>query len=200
MSGIQQWIGSIVCFMILMTLLQNLLPSKKYERYLRFFGGMILMLLVLQPFLGGLRLDDQIVYDFETNLFRNQAKDLSREILGMEHERLQQVIEVYEKEAAKDVRQMAQEAEAAVGAVTVVIERDPEHEDYGRVREVEIQLLPGESQEVSVDSQVSIEIAPIRLGEQEEIEYAEPGEAGVRLRRKVEQYYGLESNQVKIQW
>ena len=37
-----------------MTVVTNLLPDKKYEKYFRLFAGMVLILLVLKPFTGGL--------------------------------------------------------------------------------------------------------------------------------------------------
>ena len=45
MEGIYQWIRSLVFYLILMTMLMNLLPDKKYENYLRLFTGVVFLLL-----------------------------------------------------------------------------------------------------------------------------------------------------------
>ena len=52
MNGIYEWIRSVVSFMILMTVIMNLLPDKKYEKYLRLFTGLVFLTLVLAPFSG----------------------------------------------------------------------------------------------------------------------------------------------------
>lgn len=59
MEGIYRWVSNIVYYLIFVTIITNLLPAGKYEKYLRLFAGCILILLVLQPLTGGLRLDEK---------------------------------------------------------------------------------------------------------------------------------------------
>lgn len=54
MGAVSEWAGSILSFLILITVIRGILPSKKYEPYLRLFSGLMLILLVLQPITGGL--------------------------------------------------------------------------------------------------------------------------------------------------
>ena len=60
MKVVYQWISSILCFLIFITMVIALLPAKKYEKYIRFFTGMMLILLVISPLTKGLRLEDRI--------------------------------------------------------------------------------------------------------------------------------------------
>lgn len=53
MEGIYRWVSNIVYYLIFVTIITNLLPAGKYEKYLRLFAGCILILLVLQPLTGG---------------------------------------------------------------------------------------------------------------------------------------------------
>ena len=57
MGAVSEWAGSILSFLILITVIRGILPSKKYEPYLRLFSGLMLILLVLQPVTGGLGLE-----------------------------------------------------------------------------------------------------------------------------------------------
>ena len=54
MKVVYQWISSILCFLIFITMVIALLPAKKYEKYIRFFTGMMLILLVISPLTKGL--------------------------------------------------------------------------------------------------------------------------------------------------
>lgn len=58
MGAVSEWAGSILSFLILITVIRGILPSKKYEPYLRLFSGLMLILLVLQPVTGGLGLGE----------------------------------------------------------------------------------------------------------------------------------------------
>ncbi len=234
MNGLYQWVGSILCFLIFVTMVQNLLPSKSYEKYIRFFVGMVLILLVMQPFLGGLRLEDRIACYFEAISFQNDARDLSREILGIEKQRLLQVIDAYEQAVERDVAVMAEDAGFAVEAVQAEIDSDQDSEWYGMVTGIMLVVREagqgsGEQDDAgltaSVGEGIAVEISPIEVicedgqsdlggtqmaegqqgSEESRTDMPEGMETQTResipkLRRKVEQYYGLESNKVKIEY
>ena len=83
MEGLYEWIRNITYYLIFMTVVTNLLPDKKYEKYFRLFAGMVLILLVLKPFTGGLRLDDKLAYYFESISFQKEASELSSQLTDM---------------------------------------------------------------------------------------------------------------------
>ena len=74
MEGIYRWVSNIVYYLIFVTIITNLLPAGKYEKYLRLFAGCILILLVLQPLTGGLRLDEKINAIFRSVSFENEER------------------------------------------------------------------------------------------------------------------------------
>ena len=47
MEGLYEWIRNITYYLIFMTVVTNLLPDKKYEKYFRLFAGMVLILLAV---------------------------------------------------------------------------------------------------------------------------------------------------------
>ena len=175
MEAVYQWAANILFFSLFMTAAGSLLPSGKYEKYLRLFSGMVLILLTMQPLTGGLRLDDRLAYYFELFSFREETRDLNREILGIEKQRLERVIAGYESAAALDLEQMAAAAGFAPARTRVSIEKDRDKEAYGTVTEIYMEVRPKEQSEGK--------------NRAEELN---------RLRRKVEQYYGLESRNVEI--
>lgn len=232
MNLLYQWLGSILCFMIFITMADTLLPSKKYEKYIRFFAGMVLILLVVQPLTGSLRLEDRIAYYFEAISFQKESQDLSREILGIENERLERVIAEYEHAVEQDAANMAADMGFTAEKVEVTIESDQEKETYGTVTHVFMQVVweeegedSGEEgaeeknesvrkadgkEDVSAVDEIlieEVEVEPIAVGEglsePPDLEVVsrntEAAEGLRKLRRKVEQYYGLESNEVEIE-
>ncbi len=140
MEGVYQWVSSILCFLIFVYGIKALLPSKKYEKYIRFFTGMILILLVIQPVMGGLNLEDRLAYYFENISFQRESEDLKREILGIESKRLERVIEEYEGAVERDVKAMAEGMGFQVERVEVSIEKEQEAQDYGTVTHIRMVL------------------------------------------------------------
>lgn len=46
-----QWVKSLVGYLLMVSIVMQMLPDKKYEQYVRLFTGFLLMILVLQPVL-----------------------------------------------------------------------------------------------------------------------------------------------------
>ena len=173
----------------------------------------ILILLVLKPLTSGLRLEDQIAYAFEKNTFRSESQNLEDQILGIESAGFEEMIANYEKAVEKDVAVMALDLGFFCTEVHVTIEADQESSDYGQVKTIEMTVSKeqktggsermtgaskGREDSIQVDP-----VDPVQIGERRETK--EAGTIPVaddtlnRLRRKVEQYYELETVDVQIQ-
>lgn len=140
MDGVYNWVKNIVYYLIFMTIITNLLPAGKYEKYLRLFAGCILILLVMQPLTGGLRMEEKIGAIFRSLSFENEAGELQGELDEMEQKRLDQLIVQYEKSAADELIRMAGEEGISAVAASVVIEGDSESPDFGKVKKIALKL------------------------------------------------------------
>ncbi len=212
MSGLYHWVGNIAFYLIFMTVIGSILPSRKYDKYVRLFAGMVLILLVLKPLTSGLRLEDKIAYSFEANTFRSESQELEDQILGIEKQRFEEMIANYEEAVEKDVAAMALDLGFYCVNVHVTIEADRESPDYGKVRNIEMTVSrereTGEQESVAgvskePDGSVQIEpVEPVEIWDNGEIKEARTATMADdtlnRLRRKVEQYYELETVDVQI--
>lgn len=223
MDGIYGWIRNLTGFFLFMSVIDNLLPNKKYGKYVRLFSGMILILLVLQPLTGSLRLEDKIAHYYESFVFRYQAEDLQSEILGIEKQRLTQMIDQYEHAVEQDVGQMAEDMGFSVLECSVTIDGEEGTERFGTVTGISLRLTKDEPvQEESGTGTVQpiTPVEPVTIGKTEDSLQApqEPApdwqeeavdvysrgreqmdiEVG-KLRRKIASYYSLEEVYVEIQ-
>lgn len=215
-EGLYGWLRNITCYILFMSILDNLLPGKKYGKYLKLFAGMVLILLVVQPFTGSLRLEDKIAHYYESFVFRYQADDLRQELLGVEEQRLEQMILQYEEAVGQDLTMMAEDSGLTVLACRAAIGREQETERFGMVQSVSMKVaLAGEPLGAAVVDSTDITISPIEkigpsgshtdetetgIPHAEERKRQEEERAAVaRLRRKIASYYNLEEAYVEIQ-
>lgn len=199
MAGIYTWVSNITFFLIFITIVNNLLPNKKYERYLKLFAGMILILLVLKPLTSSIRLEDTIAYYFESFTFKSESEDFKKEIMGMENQRLQQMINQYEKAVAEDVETMAEEMGFYSKHTKITIEGNREHADYGKVIFIHMGVSR-QSEDTSHEIGNIQGVEPVKIGlKQETKSMPAPDEGLNKLRRKVGEYYGLQTEDVEIQ-
>ena len=92
MQAVYGWVKNIIYFMIFLAVVNNLLADSKYEKYIRFFAGMVLILLVVSPLTGKMRLDEQISSIFQSISLYNDASDLKSQLWNMDEKRLDQIL------------------------------------------------------------------------------------------------------------
>lgn len=202
------WIRNIICYLLFISVIENLLPGKKYHKYLKLFSGMILILLIIQPVASGLRLDDKIARYYESFVFRYESDDLKNELLGMEDKRLEQMISQYEEAIAGDLAQMAREEGVEAVSCRVVIERDQTHENFGQVESISMQVRSETSQESESPESVITSVEPVVIGPaaaagttegNQEQQHQKRSEV-TKLQQKIVSYYDLEDEYVEIQF
>lgn len=216
MDQLYGWVRNITYYLILITVITNLLPNKKYEKYIKLFAGMVLILLVLKPLTGSLRLEDKITYYFESISFQNEAEDLKKEILGMEDYRLSQIISQYESAVAQDLEQMTRDAGFHPKDTRVSIERNQESPSFGSVTGIimTISTAPAaleDGVEKNTMDGIALEkvepVTPVEIGgetqealQETDYEKKQMDQSALNtLKRKIEGYYGLEAAYVEIQ-
>lgn len=174
MSYLYQWTKSIVFFYILMTAALHLLPQSSYQRYLRFFGGMVIAALLIAPLLQALGREGDFFEAVSTEgLWQGMDAD-APDFQGMEQWRQGAFRQQYEKAIAQDVAGMAPEGYAVEGAAVRL------SEDL-RVEAVELCLRASQEPE-----------GP-HLSEGEDGD-----EALLRLRERLKEYYQLSEEQISI--
>lgn len=152
-----------------MAVLENLLPGKKYAKFVKFFAGIVLILLVLQPLAGSAQLEEVVARYYEAFVFQNQADDLKREILGVEKQRLEQIFRQYEQAIEADVSLMAADAGFTAEECQVVISRDEGTEAFGTVERIALRVRWEEPERRPMERGIS-EQAQTERNTQEQIE------------------------------
>lgn len=174
-------------YLILMTMVLNLLPDKKYEKYLRLFTGMIFIMMVFRPFLDVGGLEERMAGVFERITFQNDAKLLKRELEDAEQTRIQRLMDGYSQAVELDIKTMAEGFDVTCSYVEAVLDSNPDSETFGSLLEVELSVALAEP--FPGDTANSEAVREKRLEANREIS---------RLRKKIGEYYGVEEGKIKI--
>ncbi len=221
MEELFEWIRNITYYLIFITVAMNLLPDKKYEKYLKFFAGMVLILLVLKPITGGLRLDETLAYYFEAISLKKEAGELTGKVSEMEEKRLESMIARYEEAVGVDLKSMAETAGFGCRESAVEIDKNQESSTFGHVIRVSMLLIPDGAGHEAEGTVAAIEkVEPVKKvqevdggkissSESKNSEEKEPEDVRKKkqeensrlsgLRRRIAEYYDLEEQDIEIQ-
>ncbi|MBS5282846.1 MAG: stage III sporulation protein AF [Clostridiales bacterium] len=209
MNAVYDWVKSIIYYMIFLSVANNLLADSKYEKYIRFFAGLVLMLLVIRPFTGGLKADELLAGLWQRISLESDIRELETDLWGMDGARTRQVTDRYEEAVAEDLVRLARFWGINCESAQAVVERDQESPGYGRIQSISMVISRAEEEETQRDSEdprpVSIqgeEIRHIRVPPvgTEEGETEAGTEEAEDLKRKVAEYYEVEESHIEIQW
>ena len=107
MAALLEYIKNIGYFLILMSLVNNVMPDNSYKKYCRMFCGLILVVLVINPFYEFLNYEGDIEDIFATASYESQVKDLESQIRISESATKNRVISEYESLIVKELQPIA---------------------------------------------------------------------------------------------
>ena len=221
------WARNILFFMVFLSVISHLLADRSYEKYIRFFAGMVLILITISPLKGGLNFQEQAGILFEEFSDFWEKQQVGEVLADVDKNRMGVFFSEYKKETEKRIGEMAEAEGFVCRGAEVTLQERSESSDYGRVEKIRLHLkkeenVDGEQNEGDTggldkvkssektegrtdgESNVSVkvEIPDVKAGlSGKKKEIPETGSLQEQqFKRKVAQYYGLEEACVEIWW
>lgn len=133
MEWLYDWIWNLVIYFILVTAVSSVLPGETYRKYIRLFTGVVLILVMVQPLLNLLSLDERIEEIFQFNSFEQEREELRANMEGMAEIGQDYVMENYRKLLERQILALAKEEKVELSNIELILEEDEESSDYGRI-------------------------------------------------------------------
>ena len=111
------WIQDIAFYTLLMVVVLHVLPEKNQRKYLKFFMGIVLMILVMSPFLSALGLDRQLDEIYARQTYDRELQEFLKKQEAVEEEYQRRLEEkLYEaRDEAEGLKEEQQEEEKEEG-------------------------------------------------------------------------------------
>lgn len=126
MGILLNYIRNIGYFLILMSLVSNVMPDNSYKKYCRMFCGLILVVLVINPFYEFLNYDGELKDIFVDANYRSQVAELKSQLLIKEEGAVNRFKLEYEKLLANQLQGIAKEEGLYISKVEVELMEEEE--------------------------------------------------------------------------
>lgn len=126
MDIIREWLKQVVFCMFFLELLYQLVPRPVWQKYLKFTGGLIFTLVLMQPVLQMLSMDermDQITWKWQILEESRNLREAQTELAEFQNQQIQTGVK---EELERQVRILVQDYGGAVEEVDVQIEENGE--------------------------------------------------------------------------
>ncbi len=122
---IYEWMKNLAVFYLFFTAVMNFLPDGKYNRYVRHFLGLLLIMLLITPILRFFGMTDTMTQKFVEN---SMQEELQEKAWSQENSQEEYLFERYEEELEGQIRQVLVDMEAYPREVAVTLSRGEEVE------------------------------------------------------------------------
>ena len=193
MEFVYEWVRNIVIYLILNTVIMNLLGSSSYKKYVSIVSGMILLLIVLSPFLKLLRMDGIMDYYLNSNIYNSEARDFKRELKLMEDKQRDEVFTDYKEKIKEQVEELISKDGLYIYDFDLVMNMDEDSEDFGHIKDIKIEAgyekyESAPVQKISIDRIVISEKTLQKIDSPEEIQ----------IKNKLSDFYNMEQDNINI--
>lgn len=138
MNGIIGWVKQIFVLSILSGLVIHLMPSKKYEQYVRFICGIVITAACITPFISVIAGESSVWDSYRSILNMQGVEELKQELKFNAAAGDTAMVTQYQEAAASVVEKKVLEGGLYPVQTTVVIDTDPESADYGALQQINL--------------------------------------------------------------
>ena len=201
------WVKNIVSFLLILTLVFELLPTKDYGKYVRVSAGMILLIVVMGPLARLLGVEDNLDFYLSWENLKSQmgATSLAEDILNsadLEERRMDAVIDEYKKTLEQQIRQVLNLNGLKAGEIMLSVNSDETKETFGQILSMEIYNLENvqatELQNEENEIVAKVEIQSVTVGEKKKETPKPDSEIIIGLKKQLAEKFCMDINRIFI--
>ena len=137
MDFIYSWIKDIVIFMVLISVITNLMGKSSYKKYINLISGIILVILVITPLLKIFQLDNTLDYYFTTNSLTAQAgevQDINEKFGEIESSRQEEILTQVKAKITDKINALLDKEDVETESIEIILEEDAASSSYGSLK------------------------------------------------------------------
>ncbi|MFT4146602.1 MAG: stage III sporulation protein AF [Mobilitalea sp.] len=203
MEEIYSWIRNIVIYLLINTIIMNLLGNKSYKKYVSIVSGMILVLIVISPLIKLMKLEENLDYFLQANDFAVETSDFKSDLNRMEEAQVDAIFADYKEKILAQVKEMLLKEKVYIKSFDITFDYDNKSTTFGEILRMDInaKLKKEEDEEEQVNSLSidAIEIERIIFGENENSKSEQlPSPLEIELKTQLSDFYNIEPGNINI--
>lgn len=169
MNSVYSWIKSIVFFLLIVSIVNNLVGDSSYKKYINLVTGMILIILVVSPLTNLFNINEKIDYYFAKNTFEVDTEDISNKLIKIENKQKAGIIEEYKNEIERQTKELLEKEGLYISYFKVIMSEKVE--EFGIIESIDLVAGYTVYEEENVSEPIEkIEIDKVKIGKNKDNE------------------------------
>lgn len=128
---IYQWMQNLAFYMVMVTAVMHVVPNPEYRRYIRFFTGLVLVIMLVTPVFKFLDMGDFWQDLYHSREYQEQVKKMEEAVGSLKEI---DIGEYYEENRPGDMADMEEETKSGGGMPAEEMERSESAKENGGMR------------------------------------------------------------------
>ena len=168
MSEVLEWVRNMICFLCFFQVFLHLVPMEHYRKYLKFFGNLLLVFMVIRPGAAFLGKDQELDQILRMESLKGEYSELQMHMEGIEELKTGVVNQAFQTEIIRQIKEIPESYGMSVESLTVETDneesltsltmrlKDDESGQYGeKIRNIKDEIqniygIPKNHMEISV--------------------------------------------------
>ena len=204
MNFLYDWMKNIIIFMILITVILNLLGKSNYRKYMGLVSGLLLVLLVITPIISVIGDEDFLNFSLNAHASLVEAEDISDGLFKMEEKRDDAMFDAYKEVLKGQTEKLLAEKGLVLHEMTIAVNDDKESLEFGTIHAISLEAsYLKTSDKILITKEIKpIEIGQIQItGEEEKEQKSEQTSLSpmeINIKNVLADFYNISSNNINI--
>lgn len=192
-GAVYEIIQNIAIYLILVTIILNLIGDSSYKKYVELVCGMILILILLTPLTKVFALDETFFYNWNLSSYQMNSMDKSK-ILAAEEKQQEKLQQEYTSSLKEQIKIIVEKEGRFLSDAQIEYDK----KSQGTIKNLQVWIAPEKTEEKKED----ISIAPIVISKDNSDEEQEKGKVASQMEENIQKAlmktYQLKKEQVKV--
>jgi stage III sporulation protein AF len=201
MEFIYTWIRNIVIYMLLNTVIMNLVGGKNYKKYISIVSGMILVLIVIAPIMDFMKLEDKLNLFLDKNDFSIETSNFRTDVSRMEEAGRKAIFTEYEEKIRRQVETVLAEEKLILTGFDLMLDQDTQSPEFGNILSMDITATTENDDQKVANNRLlidDIEISRIEIKDKEEDTGKMPSPLEIIMKKRLSDFYNIEQGNINI--
>jgi stage III sporulation protein AF len=197
----REWIINIVIMIVFVTFLEIILPSSNMKRYIQMIIGLLIIIVLINPFINLITKDINI----EREVFANIGESFSYDQSGnSEYIELQnkQIINMYKQKLYKEISEMvSKEGDFDIFNLDIDIIEDSIQDNYGDITRIELAIMTAKKEGSQKNDEIKvnkIQDVVISTLDSDSTKSIQTSESCKKIQKKISEYYKISEDKVLV--
>ncbi len=145
------WIKGVAIFYIIAALILNIVPNEKNKKYIRFFLGIVMIIMLVKPIGKIFGVDDDFFEYFNIESNKVMSKELKEKLYNAEEYRKQEVAADYTGQIKDSIKEYIESLGWYYIDSDIEIDTDENSAGFGTIKMISVDISKEKAEEIHID-------------------------------------------------